>query len=50
MPGAPGTEIWIFKTLMEGESAISLNCVCLDEEGSEEEVSGTFVLNVTVKG
>jgi predicted secreted protein len=49
MPGAPGTEIWIFETLIEGDTSISLNCVCLSEEGSEEEISGTFTLNVTAK-
>ncbi len=48
MPGAPGTETWVFETLTEGESQIILQCVCLNEEGSEEEISGTFVLNVTV--
>jgi len=49
-PGAPGTEIWIFETLVEGESAISLPCVCLGEEGQEEEVRGTFVVNVVSVG
>lgn len=49
MPGAPGTEIWLFETLKAGESTISLECVCLGEEGSEEKVSGVFVLDVTVK-
>ncbi len=49
MPGAPGTEIWVFETLKEGESNISWKCVCLAEEGSQEETSGTFVLQVRVK-
>lgn len=49
MPGAPGTEIWVFETLGEGESTISLKCVCLNEEGSGEEASGVLVLNVAVK-
>jgi len=48
MPGAPGTETWIFETLREGESTISLECVCLGEEGAEEEIRGIFTLNVTV--
>lgn len=48
-PGAPGTEIWSFEALNAGESTISVDCVCLTEEGSEEEVRGTFVLKVTVQ-
>lgn len=46
MPGAPGTEIWGFEMLKEGESSISFLCTCLGEEGVEEERRGTFMLNV----
>ncbi len=49
MPGAPGSEIWGFETLKEGETTISLTCVCLGEEGSGEEISGTFNLHVAVE-
>ena len=49
MPGAPGTETWVFETLQAGESTLSLECVCLEEEGAAEEVRGIFTLNVTVK-
>lgn len=45
-PGAPGTEIWVFETLEEGESTITLRCTCLGEEGEGEETQGEFVLNV----
>ena len=46
MPGAPGTEIWVFEVVGEGESTISFPCICLGEEGAEEEKRGTFMLNV----
>lgn len=49
MPGAPGTEIWVFETLTEGRSTISLRCMCLGEEGTGEELTGTFSLNVMVR-
>lgn len=49
-PGAPGTEIWVFEALTEGESTISIHCVCLGEEGEEEKVRGTFLLNVVSVG
>ena len=49
MPGAPGTEIWIFETIDQGESTVRLRCMCLDEQGSAEEESGVFTLHVTVK-
>ena len=48
-PGAPGTEIWAFEALAAGRTQISLNCYCLDEEGADEELRGTFVLNVAVE-
>ncbi len=49
MPGAPGTEFWIFETLTEGAATISMECGCLGEEGKGQETKGIFVLNVTVK-
>jgi len=49
VPGAPGVEIWVFEALAEGESTISWRCTCLGEEGTEEEVTGTFSLNVTAQ-
>lgn len=49
MPGAPGTEIWGFETREAGETTITLTCTCLGEEGSGEEVRGTFNLHVTVE-
>jgi len=48
MPGAPGVELWVVEALKEGESALSLACQCLGEQGAEQELEGTFVLNVTV--
>lgn len=46
VPGAPGTEFYLFETTEEGESTITFRCVCLGEEGAEEELRGTFELNV----
>ncbi len=48
MPGAPGTEIWVFEMLQAGESTISWDCMCLGEQGAEEKLTGTFSLNLTV--
>jgi predicted secreted protein len=48
-PGAPGVEIWVFEALQAGESTISLACMCLGEQGAEEELTGTFSLNVDVR-
>lgn len=49
-PGAPGTEIWVFEALEEGACTVSLPCLCLGEEGAEEEQVGMFVLEVSVDG
>lgn len=49
MPGAPGKEIWTFQALKGGESTITLTCSCLGEEGSGQELAGTFVLNARVE-
>ncbi len=49
MPGAPGKEIWTFQALKGGESAITLTCSCLGEEGGGQELAGTFVLEAKVK-
>lgn len=46
MPGAPGTEIWVFEVAGEGESTISFPCVCPGEEEADEERRGIFILNV----
>jgi predicted secreted protein len=48
-PGAPGTEIWVFEPHQAGESTVSLTCKGPGEEGSSEEVVGTFVLHVVVQ-
>ena len=48
-PGAPGAEIWLFEPRQAGESVVSLTCTCLGEEGSDEEVTGTFLLNAVVQ-
>jgi hypothetical protein len=48
-PGAPGAEIWVFQTRQAGSSALSWACICLDDQGAEEEVTGTFVVDVTVR-
>lgn len=48
-PGAPGTELWVFKARQTGVSTIALECTCLGEEGTGEELAGTLVVNVTVK-
>jgi len=45
MPGAPGVEVWILEAREEGESTLSLDCSGLEEEA----LSGTFVLEVTVR-
>jgi len=49
MPGAPGTEIWVLEPLEQGQTAVTLNCVCLGEEGEDEVLRGRFVLDVTVE-
>jgi predicted secreted protein len=48
MPGAPGLEIWTFEARKAGRSEIRLACMCLKEEGSQEEERGVFVLEVSV--
>lgn len=49
MPGAPGIKIWILESIAQGESTVSLECVCLGEEGSGEEVNGVFVTSIVVR-
>lgn len=49
MPGAPGVEIWVLRTLREGTSTVSVECTCLGQEGSAEELAGAFVLRITVR-
>lgn len=50
VPGAPGTETWVFEALNAGETTVSLDCVCLDEQGADEGLRGTFVVTVVVRG
>jgi inhibitor of cysteine peptidase len=47
-PGAPGTEIWAFEALEAGECTISLDCMCLGEQGAETERTGTFTVKLIV--
>lgn len=49
VPGAPGTEVWGLEVLEPGETAVSVACVCLGEEGEEDVLRGRFVLDVTVR-
>lgn len=49
MPGAPGTDVWVLEALEEGESAWSVECRCLGEEGTGETLRGTFELQVVVE-
>lgn len=49
MPGAPGVEIWVLKTVSEGTSTVSVECTCLGQEGAAEELTGAFVLRITVR-
>jgi hypothetical protein len=48
-PGAPGTEIWVFQARQAGRSTLPWDCVCLGEKGVEKEVTGTFLITVTVQ-
>lgn len=49
MPGAPGSEIWVLEALEEGTSTVSVECTCLGEEGTGQELRGVFVLSITVR-
>ena len=49
MPGAPGTEVWVFEPVARGETEVSVVCTCLDEEGAEQVVEGRLVVQATVK-
>lgn len=48
-PGAPGTETWVFKARQAGASTISLDCTCLGEEGTGEELAGILTVSVIAK-
>lgn len=48
-PGAPGEEIWDFKTSKAGQTDITLPCHCLNEEGSEEVMEGRLVIQIQVE-
>lgn len=49
MPGAPGVEVWLLEALEEGTSTVSVECTCLGEEGTGEELRGVYVLSVAVR-
>ena len=49
MPGAPGTEFWVFEPVTRGRAEVSVVCTCLDEEGAEQVVDGRLVVQATVK-
>jgi len=49
MPGAPGTEFWVFEPVTRGRAEVSVACTCLDEEGAERVVEGRLVVQATVK-
>mgnify|MGYP006299866167 CR=1 FL=1 len=48
-PGAPGTEIWVFEARRAGTSTLSLDCTCLGEDGTGDELAGVLTVSVTVK-
>ena len=48
MPGAQGSEIWVFQSLEPGSCTVSLACSCLGEKGSGQKVAGTFILQVSI--
>ena len=48
-PGAPGTDAWGFEARGAGACVISATCACLGEEGTGEEVLGTYSVTVQVR-
>jgi len=47
-PGAPGVMIYQLRALEPGNTTLTLPCTCLDEEGSENQLEGTYLLAVSV--
>jgi len=49
MPGAPGTEVWVFEATAAGNAEVAIVCTCLDEQGAEQVVEGRLVVDATVE-